>query len=155
MIIVSATAEELKIVRDALIHAGARRNRNGLDAGMHRRLAETFQAALPEATGAANAAPDPVVRSGPTAAFAAVELRSRPTVILPLIPTTSAMGELVNALTSAVAAEGHPVEQVTSKWISTREAAKKWKCSPRTARRKAEKIGRKFGTDWFVSEESL
>jgi hypothetical protein len=42
------TAEELRIIRDALLLAGSRRNRNGLDAGVHRRLAETFQAALAE-----------------------------------------------------------------------------------------------------------
>jgi hypothetical protein len=112
MIIVSGTAEELRLCRDALLLAGSRRKNNGLDAGVHRRLAETFQAALAE-------------------------------------------GELVNALTSAVAAEGHPVEHVPSKWISTREAAKKWNCSPRTARRKAEKIGRQIGRDWFIAEDSL
>jgi hypothetical protein len=48
MIIVSATAEELKIIRDALIHAGARRKTYGLNPDMHRRLAETFNAALSE-----------------------------------------------------------------------------------------------------------
>ena len=46
MIIVSGTAEELRIIRDALIHAGNRRNRNGLNPDLHRQLAETFNAAL-------------------------------------------------------------------------------------------------------------
>jgi hypothetical protein len=48
VIVVSGTAEELRIIRDALIHAGSRRKTYGLNADLHRRLAETFDAALTE-----------------------------------------------------------------------------------------------------------
>lgn len=46
MIIVSGTAEELRIIRDALIHAGSRRKTYGLTPDLHQRLAETFNAAI-------------------------------------------------------------------------------------------------------------
>jgi hypothetical protein len=48
MIIVSGTADELRLCRDALLIAGSRRKNYGLNPDAHRRLAETFNAALSE-----------------------------------------------------------------------------------------------------------
>jgi hypothetical protein len=139
MIIVSGTAEELRTIRDALIHAGNRRNRNGLNPDLHRQLAETFNAALRRNT---------TIVVGFFFSAAAVEKYWN----------QAQGGQLSDgeiAATSALAPSGHSESCVPAQWLSTREIAKRLGCSTRQARRIAQKIGRQIGTDWFIAEDKL
>jgi hypothetical protein len=57
--------------------------------------------------------------------------------------------------TISMSASGPEDEATQQNWITTKEAAERWGCSQRHARRIAAQHGRKNGRDWLIPEGAL
>jgi len=70
-------------------------------------------------------------------------------------PVPAAADRLADHLQQAMAASGHESVVAQVDWLSTREVVQRRICSERTARRLAERVGRKFGRGWFIPADAL
>jgi hypothetical protein len=58
-------------------------------------------------------------------------------------------------LALSVSASGQEDVAAQIEWLSTRQVAQRLNCCERTAQRLAERVGRRFGRDWFIPADAL
>ena len=66
-----------------------------------------------------------------------------------------AADRLAAHLASAMAVDGHDSKTSASRWLTTRQIAKRLGCSQRHARRIAERHGTRIGRQWLTREEDI
>jgi hypothetical protein len=74
------------------------------------------------------------------------------------LPPRADYGQLIEALSSALAATGHqPVTDRPEReqWVSTKQAARQLGCSERQARRVAARLGERVGGRWLIPAAAL
>lgn len=77
--------------------------------------------------------------------------------ILSSRPVPPAAEQLADRLEQAlsVSASGQECGAAQIEWLSTSQVAQRRNCSERTAQRLAERVGRRFGRDWFIPADAL
>jgi hypothetical protein len=70
-------------------------------------------------------------------------------------PIPPAADRLAEHLERALSAGGQEPVAAQPDWLSTRQAAGRLRCSDRTARRIAERLGRKVGREWLIPADAL
>jgi hypothetical protein len=104
---------------------------------------------------ATRAADDPVLdRTDLRMAVVAVSYYQRAHV-LSKRPVPPAADRLAEHLQEALSARGHDCVACEEEWLGTRQIAVRLGCSERTARRLAERSGRRIGRDWFIAADAL
>jgi hypothetical protein len=97
-----------------------------------------------------------VVLSGPSlaAALQAVRIAARQRGLNGVRPSAD-WGQLVEAFTTALSADGREPVAAQQEWVSTRQAATILGCSERQARRIAAQVGHRVGRQWLIPKDAL
>jgi hypothetical protein len=72
----------------------------------------------------------------------------------PVPPAAERLADRLD-LALSVTASGQETVGAQIEWLSTHQAAQRLNCCERTAQRLAERVGRRFGRDWFIPADAL
>jgi hypothetical protein len=72
----------------------------------------------------------------------------------PVPPAAQRLADRLD-LALSVSASGREDVAAQIEWLSTRQVAQRLNCCERTAQRLAERVGRRFGRDWFIPADAL